>query len=564
MCSMLARRERMASGHDLILYRLDGKVMEPEMTNTTERTTTTAITPIDHATDAAARIDPGRSPRATRAPRRAWFALAVLMLPVLLVSVDNTVLSFALPAISADLAPTAAQQLWIIDAYPLVLAGLLVAMGSAGDRYGRRRMLLIGSTGFALVSIAAAFAPTAEALIVARAALGFFGAMLMPSTLSLLRAVFTEREQRRLAIAIWASGFAAGSAMGPLVGGVLLEHFHWGSVFLLAVPVLVPLLVFVPMLIPESRDPAPGRIDLLSTVLSLAAMVPIVYGIKSLATDGVEGFGVQAIVLGVFCGTWFVRRQLRSETPMLDVRLFRQGSFGGAVVVNLFSVVALVGFLYFVSQHLQLIAGLSPVAAGLALLPGLIAMIAAGLLVVPIARRVRPRVLVPVALGLSASGYLVIALFAGSGSIGPIVLAFVLLGVGIGAAETVSNELILSSAPPAKAGAASAVSETAYELGAVLGTAILGSILAAQFRSGLVLPSVLTDEQADAARETLAGAMTVADTLPGTIGEQLAASAAHAFDAGVVVTSLIGVALMAAAAVVAAIALRNPKAPRAE
>jgi len=543
--------------HGLILYRLDGIVMEPEMTNTTERT----ITPIDHATDAVARIDPGRS---TRAPRRAWFALAVLMLPVLLVSIDNTVLSFALPAISADLAPTAAQQLWIIDAYPLVLAGLLVAMGSAGDRYGRRRMLLIGSTGFAIVSIGAAFAPTAETLIAARAALGFFGAMLMPSTLSLLRAVFTEREQRRLAIAIWASGFAAGSAMGPLVGGVLLEHFHWGSVFLLAVPVLVPLLVFVPMLIPESRDPAPGRIDLVSTLLSLAAMGPIVYGIKSLATEGVEGFGVQAIVLGVFCAIWFVRRQLRSETPMLDVRLFRQGSFGGAVVVNLFSVIALVGFLYFVSQHLQLIAGLSPVAAGLALLPGLVAMIAAGLLVVPVARRVRPRVLVPVALGLSASGYLVIALFAGSGSIGPIVLAFVLLGVGIGAAETVSNELILSSAPPAKAGAASAVSETAYELGAVLGTAILGSILAVQFRSGLVLPSVLTDQQADAARETLAGAMTVADTLPGAIGEQLAASAAHAFDAGVVVTSLIGVALMAAAAVVAAIALRNPKAPRAE
>lgn len=556
MCSMLARRERAASVHDLILYRLDGIVMEPEMTNTTERT----ITPIEHATDAAARIDPGRS---TRAPGRAWLALAVLMLPVLLVSVDNTVLSFALPAISADLAPTAAQQLWIIDAYPLVLAGLLVAMGSAGDRYGRRRLLLIGSTGFALVSIGAAFAPTAEALIAARAALGFFGAMLMPSTLSLLRAVFTEREQRRLAIAIWASGFAAGSAMGPLVGGLLLEHFHWGSVFLLAVPVLVPLLVFVPMLIPESRDPAPGRIDLVSTVLSLAAMGPIVYGIKSLATEGLDGFGVQAIVLGAFCAIWFVRRQLRSETPMLDVRLFRQGSFGGAVVVNLFSVIALVGFLYFVSQHLQLIAGLSPVAAGLALLPGLVAMIAAGLLVVPIARRVRPRVLVPIALGLSASGYLVIALFAGSGSIGPIVLAFVLLGVGIGAAETVSNELILSSAPPAKAGAASAVSETAYELGAVLGTAILGSILAVQFRAGLVLPSVLTDEQADAARETLAGAMTVADGLPGPIGAQLAASAAHAFDAGVVVTSLIGVALMGAATVVAAIALRNPKAPRA-
>lgn len=540
--------------------------MEAQMMNATERT----IQPIDRATDAAAPVDPGRravggeASTGARAPRRAWLALAVLMLPVLLVSVDNTVLSFALPAISTDLAPTAAQQLWIIDAYPLVLAGLLVAMGSAGDRFGRRRMLLIGSTGFAVVSIAAAFAPTAESLIAARAALGFFGAMLMPSTLSLLRSVFTDREQRRLAIAIWASGFAAGSAMGPLVGGLLLEHFHWGSVFLLAVPVLVPLLVFVPMLIPESRDPAPGRIDLVSTVLSLAAMGPIVYGIKSLATEGVDGFGVQAIVLGAFCAIWFVRRQLRSDEPMLDVRLFRQGSFGGAVVVNLFSVIALVGFLYFVSQHLQLIAGLSPVAAGLALLPGLVAMIAAGLLVVPVARRVRPRVLVPVALALSATGYLVIALFAGGWSIGPIVLAFVLLGIGIGAAETVSNELILSSAPPEKTGAASAVSETAYELGAVLGTAVLGSILAAQFRSGVVLPSILTDSQADAARETLAGAITVADGLPGPIGAELAASAAHAFDSGVVVTSLIGVALMAAAAIVAALALRNPAPVRAD
>lgn len=531
--------------------------MEAEMTNATEPTTKS----IDHATDAAAHLDPGRR---ARTPRRAWLALAVLMLPVLLVSVDNTVLSFALPAISTDLAPTAAQQLWIIDAYPLVLAGLLVAMGSAGDRFGRRRLLLIGSTGFALVSIAAAFAPTAEALIGARAALGFFGAMLMPSTLSLLRTVFTDREQRRLAIAIWASGFAAGSALGPLVGGLLLEHFAWGSVFLLAVPVLVPMLVLVPLLIPESRDPAPGRVDLFSTLLSLAAMGPIVYGIKSLATEGVDGFGVHAIVLGVLCALWFVRRQLRNESPMLDVRLFRQGSFGGAVVVNLFSVIALVGFLYFVSQHLQLIAGLSPVAAGLALLPGLVAMIVAGLVVVPIARRVRPRVLVPAALGLSAAGYLVIALFAGAESLGPIVLAFVLLGVGIGAAETVSNELVLSSAPPAKAGAASAVSETAYELGAVLGTAVLGSILAAQFRTGIVLPSILTDAEADAARETLAGAMTVADGLPAPIGAELAASAAQAFDAGVVVTSLIGVALMVAAAAVAAIALRNPWSSRAE
>lgn len=520
-----------------------------------------ASTAVSAATASTAASVPVPAP--PRAPRRAWIALAVLMLPVLLVSVDNTVLSFALPAISRDLAPTAAQQLWIIDAYPLVLAGLLVAMGSAGDRYGRRRMLLIGSIGFAVLSVAAAFAPTAEALIAARAALGFFGAMLMPSTLSLLRTVFVEREQRRLAIAIWASGFAAGSAFGPLVGGLLLEHFAWGSVFLLAVPVLVPMLILVPLLIPESRDPAPGRIDVPSTLLSLAAMLPVVYGIKSLATDGVEGFGVSAIVLGIFAGVWFVRRQLRARSPMLDVRLFRQGSFGGAVLVNLCSVIALVGFLYFVSQHLQLIVGLTPVAAGLALLPGLVAMIIAGLAVVPVARRVRPRILVPSALALSAAGYAVVAFTATADSIASVVIAFVLLGVGIGAAETVSNELILSSAPAAKAGAASAVSETAYELGAVLGTAVLGSILAAHYRAAIELPAALTGAQASAARETLAGAVTVAEELPASIGAELVASAAHAFDGGVVVTSLIGVGLMVAAAAIAAVALRNPKTPPA-
>ena len=430
--------------------------------------------------------------------------------------------------------------------------------------YGRRRMLLIGSIGFTVLSVAAAFAPTAEALIAARAALGFFGAMLMPSTLSLLRTVFADREQRRLAIAIWASGFAAGAALGPIVGGVLLEHFHWGSVFLLAVPVLVPMLVLVPLLIPESRDPSPGRIDLVSTLLSLAAMGPVVYGIKSLATEGFGGGGGVMIVLGLAAGAWFVHRQLRSSSPMLDVRLFRQGSFGGAVLINLFSVVALVGFLFFVSQHLQLIAGLTPVAAGMALLPGLVAMIVAGLAVVPVARRVRPRVLVPVALGLSAAGYALIAFTATVDSIAPVVIAFALLGVGIGAAETVSNELILSSAPPAKAGAASAVSETAYELGAVLGTAVLGSILAAHYRAAIELPAALTTAQAETARETLAGAVTVAEQLPASIADQLATSAALAFDEGVVVTSLIGVALMIAAAIIGAITLRNPAPARAK
>jgi MFS transporter, DHA2 family, multidrug resistance protein len=496
----------------------------------------------------------------TEAPRvgaRGWAALVVLMLPVLLVSVDNTVLSFALPEISISLAPSGAEQLWIIDVYPLVLAGLLVTMGTLGDRFGRRRLLLIGATGFAVVSALAAFAPTAGLLIAARALLGFFGAMLMPSTLSLLRSIFQNRDQRRMAIAVWASAFSAGSALGPIVGGFLLEHFAWGSVFLIAVPVLIPLLIAAPLLVPESRDPNPGRIDPLSIALSMAAMIPVVYAIKSFAVDGPSLYAGGWALLGLVMGALFVRRQLRADTPMLDMALFRRGSFSGAILVNLLSVVALVGFLYFVSQHLQLVLGLSPMVAGLALVPGMAAMIVAGLTVVPISRRVPPHVLIPAALMFSVAGYLIVAFTTHAHGVAPLILAFVVLGIGIGAAETISNELILSSAPAAKAGAASAVSETAYELGAVLGTAILGGIITAFYRGALVLPEGLPAEVARAAQETLAGAYTAAHELPAALGDALWQAAADAFGSGVTVTSLIGAGLVVVAAVIAAVTLRK-------
>ncbi len=535
MGSIVAAR----AAEGLILYRLDGLEIEAEM-----RTTDTLTLPV--VTDTGVRVG-----------WRGWAALIVLMLPVLLVSVDNTVLSFALPQISLDLEPTSIQQLWIIDAYPLVLAGLLVTMGTLGDRFGRRRMLLIGASGFALVSALSAFAPTAAFLIAGRAAMGVFGAMLMPSTLSLIRSIFTDRDQRRLAIAVWASMFSAGAALGPIVGGFLLEHFAWGSVFLMAVPVLIPLLVLAPLFVPESRDPAPGRIDPLSIVLTLAAMIPVVYAIKELAVEGVASAAPLLMVVGLGFGVLFVRRQLRLPTPMLDMRLFGRGTFTGALLVNLLSVVALVGFLYFVAQHLQLIVGLSPMESGVALVPCLAIMIVAGLIVVPISARVSPRIVIPAALLFSIAGYLTIAATTGPDSLGSIVLASILLGIGIGAAETVSNELILSSAPPEKAGAASAVSETAYELGAVLGTAVLGGILTAIYRTSLVLPTGVSGEVAAASRETLAGAMHAAEQIGGATGAALRDAAAAAFDAGVGVTSLIGALLVVAAAIVAAVTLRS-------
>ena len=498
------------------------------------------------------RSDSQQSPAA-----RPWAALVVLMLPVLLVAVDNTVLSFAVPSISESLRPGGTELLWIVDAYPLVLAGLLVPMGSLGDRLGRRRLLLIGATGFAAVSAVAAFAPTAGLLIAARAALGFFGAMLMPATLSLIRNIFVDPHQRRTAIAVWAAVFSGGAALGPIVGGFLLEHYWWGSVFLLAVPVLVPLLVLGPVLVPESRDPEPGPVDPVSIALSLGAMVPLVYGIKTIAEAGVGVESLVPILLGLAVGYLFVRRQLRREVPLLDVRLFTNPVFSGSVAANLLSVFSMVGFLFFVAQHLQLVSGRGPVEAGLFLLPGLVVTIIAGLAVVRVVRRVSPAKVVAGGLLLNAVGYGVVLASGQAGSDLGLMAAFVILGAGVGSAETISNDLILSSVPAAKAGAASAVSETAYELGAVLGTAVLGSILTAVYRSGVVVPDGVPADDARAAGETLGGATEVAAGLPPTLAEQLLDSARHAFDSGVVLTSAIGIVLMVLAAVIALRSLRS-------
>ncbi len=492
--------------------------------------------------------------------RRRWAGLAVLLLPTLLVAIDNTVLGFALPAISAALTPSAEQLLWVVDVYPLVLAGLLVTMGTVADRAGRRRTLLLGSTGFGLVSLAAAFATDAGQLVAARALLGVFGAMLMPATLALLRDLFTDRAERRLALALWAAGWAAGAALGPIVGGILLERYWWGVVFLVNVPVMLVLLVALPLVVPESRPATAGRLDPLGVVLSLSTMAPAVLGLKLLAHDGVTATAVAALGLGTGAGVLFVRRSRRQlaagETPLLDVGLFARPVLRLSALANATTMFAYTGLLLAGSQYLTLVLGLSPLAAGMVLLPGSVVTMVAGVLAARLARIVPLRALVPAGLGLAAAG-LGLAVTLGADTPAAVLGAVaVLVGAGIGLSETVTNDAILAAAPADRAGAASAVSETAYEVGAVFGTAVLGSVLAAVYRAALVVPGAVGFVEDAQARETLGGALAVAARHPGAPGETLLAAARVAFVDGLHVTVVAAALVLTAVAVLVRRGLR--------
>ena len=483
---------------------------------------------------------------------RKWGALVVLVGAVLLLAIDGTVLYLAVPSLAADLSPTASQVLWIGDIYSLALAGLLVTMGNLADRIGRKRLLLIGSLAFGGASAMAAFASSAEMLILSRMLLGIAGATIMPSTLSLIRNIFTDQVERTRAIAVWSAAASAGIALGPLVGGLLLEHFWWGSVFLINLPVMLLVLVAGAWLLPESRDPKPGRFDLVSSGLSMLAIVPFVFTIKQLASGVLDVPTLAAILVSLVSGVLFVRRQRRVDSPMIDVELFRNTAFSGAVMVNFISVFALSGVLFFFSQYLQLARELSPLQAGLAQLPAAIAsMLAVALVGFLLTRLGRGRA-IAVALVLGAAGMVLIAAFEGSGSLLWVLLALVPLGLGIGIAETLSVDAVVSAVPSSKAGAAASVSETAYELGVAFGIAVLGSIITVFYRAHLQLPSDVPSEAAARSEDSLASASEVLER-----GSEALRAAQEAFVAGMQATTLIAGGVMVIAAIVALVFIPN-------
>ncbi|MFE7798525.1 MFS transporter [Nocardia sp. NPDC057440] len=505
-------------------------------------------------TTKGARDDVGTATGTTSPPRattRDWAGLAVLALALLLLAVDATVLDLAVPAISADLTPTTPQLLWIIDVYSFVLAGLLVVMGNLGDRIGRRRLLLMGGVGFAVASAIAAWSVSPEMLIAARVLQGVAGATLMPATLGLIRSMFLDPRQRTVAIAVWSAMAGGGAAAGPLLGGWLLEHYWWGSVFLVNLPVMLALLVLGPVLIPESRDPNPGRFDLPSAALSMLALVPVVYAVKESAAHG-PSLGMVGIgAIGVLAGVLFVHRQRGLEHPMIDLKLFAVPRFRIAVLTSLLSVFALAGELFFASQYLQLVLGHSPLEAGLLLLPGLAANVIAALASAWLVRYLRPGLVLSGSLLVAAIGSaLFLLLGADATSNVTFIVAFLFTGAGVGVSLTISSDLVVSSAPAARAGAAAAVSETAYETGIALGVAVLGSVVMAVFRNGLDL-SRIPAEHAATASESLGGATEVARGLPESLAAEFLTSVHEAFVSGIHIAAIGTSAVMLLAALVA-------------
>jgi DHA2 family multidrug resistance protein-like MFS transporter len=495
------------------------------------------------------------------AGRREWVGLGVLALACLLYVMDLTVLHLAVPAISDALRPTSAQLLWIIDMYGFFVAGFLVTMGTLGDRIGRRKLLLLGAVLFGAMSVAAAFSTSAEMLIVTRALLGIGGATIGPSTLSLIFAMFQDPKQRSVAIGIWISAFSAGSAIGPLLGGVMLEHFWWGSVFLLAVPVMVMLLVLGPIVLPEYKDPNAGRLDLVSAAMSLVAVLAVIFGLKQIAQDGVSALPVASVVAGVVVGTVWVRRQLTSDDPMIDLRLFRFPSFRASLAVNFLAIFVAVGYFLFVAQYLQLVVGLSPLEAGAWSVPSAIAFIVGSNAAPRIVRRVRTSHLMAASLGLAAVGLLILTQVAASNGLGlaVVVAASIVISLGLAPVFGLTTELIVGSAPPERAGAASGMSETFFELGGALGISILGSIGTAIYRGAIAtqLPPAIPAEAVAAARDTLGAAVGVSQQLPEALASSLITVARDAFVQGMEVAAWISVVVAIGVALLALVTLRD-------
>jgi len=492
-----------------------------------------------------------------RAGRKEWIGLGLLVLPSLLLFMMLTILFLAIPHISADLQPSSTEMLWIVDIYGFLMAGFLVAMGTLGDRVGKRKLLTIGSALFAVVSVVAAYADDPVMMIVWRAVLGIAAAAVMPATLGLIFSMFFDPKQRGIAIGAWAAGISVGVALGPLLSGLLLEVFSWRATFLVAVPVMLVVALGSPFLLPEQKDANAGKLDLLSVGLLLTTLLPLIYGVKALAKDDSLAVALGAIVVGVAFGVWFVLRQLRSAAPLLDMRLFANRTVSGALSVYVLAALALGGMYLMFTQYLQLVAGLSPLQTGLSILPAALVLVGVSLFAPILARKVRPGFIIAGGLAIQVVGYLMLTQVDSVGGLPLLIAGFIVLYPAVSPSMALTTDLVVGSVPPEKAGGASGLATTANDLGLSLGVALIGSIGVAAYRGDIELSADVPADVAATARDSLDGAVAAASGLSPELATAVLEPARAAFTSGLNVAAVIAAVIAAVGAVLAATRLRH-------
>ncbi|WP_244943391.1 MFS transporter [Streptomyces inhibens] len=487
-----------------------------------------------------------------------WTVLIVLCVSLLFVALDTTILYVAVPSVTEDLRPGPVELLWIVDVYPLIAASLLILFGTLGDRVGRRRVLLLGYGLFGLASAAAALAPNPQILMVARALLGIGGAMIMPATLSILRQVFPDRRERAVAIGVWSAVAAVGAAVGPVLGGFLVENFWWGSVFLINIPMMAAMLLIGRWLLPESRGERNGPWDVIGAIIAALGVLGIVLGVKRIGS-GAAVLGTTTlvpIVVGIALLTLFVRRQHRREHPLIDMRLFSRPAFGTSVGCIVLAMLALVGLQLIAVQYLQLVLGLSPLETGLRMLPLVFAAMAAGLTGSKMLQALGPRAMVSLGFVLTAVAVLCLTAMSSQDRPWLLSLGFVLLGFGFQSTLFGAYESMLSEAPAEQSGGAAAIGETSYQLGAGIGVALLGSVMNAAYAPGLSHVDGVPGRAAASAAHSLGEAYKVAAGLGPAAKAALREAARDSFVRGLHITLVASAVLLL---VGAAIALRLPR-----
>lgn len=495
------------------------------------------------------------------AGRRQWWALVVLALPTFMAAMDITALFLALPHISADLHTSSTQELWITDIYGFLIAGFLVTMGTLGDRVGRRKVLLVGATAFGILSVVAAYSTSPEMLIVVRALLGIAGATIMPSTLAFIMTMFQNPKQMSAAIGVWATSMLAGIAIGPAIGGLLLGAFWWGSVFLVAVPVMLVLLLAGPKLLPDIKNPMAGKLDLLSALLSLLAILPVIYGLKETVSHGWSALPVVVFVLGVAFGVVFVVRQRRLENPLLDLSLFGIRTVSGGLVLGLLFAMIQGGMGLLVTQFLQIVGGYSALQSALWLLIPAGVMIIGIQLTTPISQKVRPGVVLMTGLVIASIGMFLLTQVDAVGGTAMLIIGSSIIYLGGSPIGVLVNQVVMGAAPPERMGSAASLQSTGGELGVALGIATVGTIATGFYTNSLTLPDDVPAEAASTAQESIAAAAATASTQPPDVADGILTAANSAFTSALNSTAAICAVAFLALAVLAYATIRHVPVP---